>query len=116
LLAAKQALSSWAFNSCYSPANGVPVMSKVVHSGIQKEVIKLYRLFMREARKKPAESRGPLVEMIRQKFKEKKDHPKYVASAITVTRTAGLRFWGLSSSAVQLSSNRIPWLAQLCAT
>jgi hypothetical protein len=54
--------------------------SKVVHSGIQKEVLKLYRLFMRAARQKVPEQRGPLEEMIRQKFKEKMNHPKFVVS------------------------------------
>jgi len=46
-------------------------------SGFQRQVLSLYRAFMKETRKRPAEQRDQFAAVIRQKFKEKKNEPRY---------------------------------------
>lgn len=45
------------------------------HSGLQKEVLKMYRIFMKEISKKPVETREELKIQVRENFKLRKNIP-----------------------------------------
>ncbi|KAI4721891.1 hypothetical protein E4T48_01891 [Aureobasidium sp. EXF-10727] len=67
-------------------------------SGLQREVLSLYRKCLRETRKKPADVRPNFLQFTRSEFREHKDYDKKDFSAIEYMLRKGQRQLEIYSS------------------
>jgi predicted ATP-dependent protease len=50
----------------------------MLRSGVQRDVLKLYRMYLREIRKREPGERDKLLQFVRDRFKEGKNIPRFM--------------------------------------